>query len=108
MKRSHKLGLFALGLAGAASVIALIATAAPESVKLAGTRVDNFMLPDQTGMGHELLLLQERRRPWSSSPPRWATTRPRKPPPNSPSSRRSTKAKGVHFVMLNSSLRRQP
>ena len=54
MKRSHKLGLFALGLAGAASVIALSATAAPERVKLTGTRVDNFMLPDQNGMGHEL------------------------------------------------------
>ena len=54
MKRSHKLGLLAVGLAGAASVIALSATAAPESVKLTGTRVDNFMLPDQTGMGHEL------------------------------------------------------
>jgi len=54
MKRSHKLGLFALGLAGAVSAIALSATAAPESVQLAGTRVDNFMLPDQSGVGYEL------------------------------------------------------
>ena len=58
MKRSHKLGLFALGLAGAASAIALAATAAPapapSKVSLAGSRVDNFMLADQTGMGHEL------------------------------------------------------
>jgi len=54
MKRLHKIGLFALGVAGAASILALTATAAPESVKIAGTRVDNFMLPDQTGMGYEL------------------------------------------------------
>lgn len=54
MKRLHKIGLFALGIAGAVSAIALSATAAPESVKLVGTRVDNFMLPDQTGMGYEL------------------------------------------------------
>ena len=54
MKRLHKLGMFALGIAGAASVLALTATAAPEAIKIAGTRVDNFMLPDQTGMGYEL------------------------------------------------------
>ena len=54
MKRSHKLGLFGLGLAGAVSAIALSATAAPETIQLAGTRVDNFMLPDQTGVGFEL------------------------------------------------------
>ncbi len=54
MKRSHKLGLFALGLTAAVSAIALAATAAPSTVKLAGTRADNFMLADQTGMGHEL------------------------------------------------------
>lgn len=54
MKRSHKLGLFGLGLAGAVSAIALSATAAPETVQLAGTRVDNFMLPDQSGVGYEL------------------------------------------------------
>jgi AhpC/TSA family len=54
MKRSHKLGLLGLGLLGAVSAIALSATAAPEAIKLTGTRVDNFMLSDQTGMGHEL------------------------------------------------------
>ena len=54
MKRSYKLGLLGLGLLGAASVIALSATAAPEAIKLTGTRVDNFMLADQTGMGDEL------------------------------------------------------
>ncbi len=54
MKRSHKLGLLALGLAGAVSAVALSATAAPETVQLAGTRVDNFMLPDQNGVGYEL------------------------------------------------------
>jgi len=41
-------------VAGAASALALSATAAPEAIKIAGTRVDNFMLPDQTGMGYEL------------------------------------------------------
>lgn len=58
MKRSHTLGLLALGLAGTASAIALVATAAPapapSKVSLAGSRVDNFLLADQTGMGHEL------------------------------------------------------
>jgi len=54
MKRLHTIGLFALGLAGAASVLALSATAAPETVKIVGTRVDNFMLPDQAGVGYEL------------------------------------------------------
>ncbi len=58
MKRSHKLGLFGLGLAGTVSAIALVAIAAPapapSKMSLAGTRVDNFMLADQTGMGHEL------------------------------------------------------
>ena len=64
MKRSHKLGLTALGLAGAASVMALVAIAAPtptpSKASLAGSRVDNFMLADQTGMGHELYYFKER------------------------------------------------
>lgn len=54
MKLSLKLGLAGLGLLGAVSAIALSATAAPEAIKLAGTRVDNFMLPDQNGVGYEL------------------------------------------------------
>nr|MBP9235806.1 hypothetical protein [Hyphomonadaceae bacterium] len=64
MKRSHKLGLLAFGLAGAASVMALVAAAAPSPIpskaSLAGTRVDNFMLADQTGMGHELYYFKEK------------------------------------------------
>lgn len=61
MKRSHKLGLTALGLAGAASVLALVAIAAPtpSKISLAGSRVDNFMLADQTGMGHELYYFKD-------------------------------------------------
>jgi mono/diheme cytochrome c family protein len=43
---------------GAASVFALVAMGAPVPAKtqtpLAGTHVDDFMLPDQTGMGHQL------------------------------------------------------
>ena len=64
MKHSHKLGLFAFGLAGAASVLALVAVAAPtptpSKASLAGTRIDNFMLADQTGMGHELYYFKEK------------------------------------------------
>ncbi len=60
MKRSYKLGLLGLGLLGAVSAIALSATAAPETIKLTGTRVDNFMLADQTGMGDELYYFKDR------------------------------------------------
>ncbi|MEQ1780037.1 MAG: hypothetical protein ABMA14_01670 [Hyphomonadaceae bacterium] len=60
MKRSYKLGLLGLGLLGAASVIALSATAAPDAIKLTGTRVDNFMLADQTGMGDELYYFKDK------------------------------------------------
>ena len=56
MKRSHKLGLFAAGAISvlAAAAVATVATAAPTASKLVGSRVGNFMLADQTGMGHEL------------------------------------------------------
>ncbi len=54
MRQSHKLGLFALGLTAAVSALALAAVAAPTGTKLAGAKVDNFMLADQTGMGHQL------------------------------------------------------
>jgi len=54
MRQSHKLGLFALGLTAAVSALALAAVAAPTGTKLVGSRVGNFMLADQTGMGHEL------------------------------------------------------
>ncbi|HVY90303.1 MAG TPA: hypothetical protein VG942_15645 [Hyphomonadaceae bacterium] len=59
MRQSHKLGLFALGLTAAVSALALAATAAPSVTKLAGTRVDNFMLADQTGMGFELYYFKD-------------------------------------------------
>jgi hypothetical protein len=50
-----KLALWSGLLAGAAiSALALSATAVVTSPKLAGTRVDNFMLADQQGIGHEL------------------------------------------------------
>ncbi|MDZ4760248.1 MAG: hypothetical protein SGJ21_04175 [Alphaproteobacteria bacterium] len=51
------IGITAAGLAAAVSALALVAYAAPsktEPGKMAGARVDNFMLADQTGMGHEL------------------------------------------------------
>lgn len=103
MKRSHKLGLFALGLAGAASVIALSATAAPESVKLAGTRVDNFMLPDQTGLGHELFYFKKAPAVVIVSAALGDETTKR-----SAAELEKLKAKyadkGVHFMLLNSSL----
>ncbi|HEY7799611.1 MAG TPA: hypothetical protein VIA80_12650 [Hyphomonadaceae bacterium] len=54
MRQSYKIGLLGLGLAGAVSALALAATAAPTENKLAGSKAENFMLPDQTGMGHEL------------------------------------------------------
>lgn len=103
MKRSHKLGLFALGLAGAASVIALSATAAPESVKLAGTRVDNFMLPDQTGLGHELFYFKKAPAVVIVSAALGDETTKK-----SAAELEKLKAKyadkGVHFMLLNSSL----
>ena len=103
MKRSHKIGLLALGLAGAASVIALSATAAPESVKIAGTRVDNFMLPDQTGMGHELFY-------YKNAPAvvivsgALGDDATKKAAAELAKLKVQYEAKGVHFVMLNSSL----
>ena len=38
----------------AAAAVATVATAAPTATKLVGSKVGNFMLADQTGMGHEL------------------------------------------------------
>ena len=100
MKRSHKLGLFGLGLAGAVSAIALSATAAPESVKLAGTRVDNFMLPDQTGMGHELYYFKDTRRRGDRLRRRWAMTCRESAKAALERCSDSYKDKNVHFVML--------
>ena len=60
MRQSYKLGALALALTGAVSAIALAATAAPTNAKLAGSKVDNFMLADQTGMGHQLFYYKDR------------------------------------------------
>src|ERR1043165_8981587 len=55
MKRSHKIGLLGAGaMSVLAAAMATVATALPTSQKLVGSRVGNFMLADQTGMGHEL------------------------------------------------------
>lgn len=54
MSQSKKLGLFALGLTATVPAIVLGATDATSGTGLAGSRVDNFMLADQSGMGHEL------------------------------------------------------
>jgi mono/diheme cytochrome c family protein len=58
MQRLKLVGLAAgLTLAASALVLAAVASPAPSTTapgKIAGARVDNFMLADQTGMGHEL------------------------------------------------------
>lgn len=104
MRQSHKLGLVALGLTGAVSLIALAATAAPTSNKLAGARVDNFMLADQTGMGHELYYYRNADAVVIVSAK-----------DNDPTSARAAQAlarvqetfkdKNIHFVMLDSGLK---
>jgi mono/diheme cytochrome c family protein len=48
--QSKTLALFALGLSGAAPAL----LAGTDAAQIAGAKVDNFMLADQTGMGHEL------------------------------------------------------
>jgi mono/diheme cytochrome c family protein len=103
MKRSQKLGLFALGLAGAASAIALSATAAPESVKLTGTRVDNFMLPDQTGMGHELFYFKNAPAVVIVSGALGDETT-KKAAAELAKLQKQYEGKNVHFMILNSSL----
>jgi hypothetical protein len=59
MHQSKKLGLIASVLAAAAPAIVLGATDLASNATLAGSRVDNFMLADQTGMGHELYYYTE-------------------------------------------------
>ena len=54
MSQSKELRLFAFCLAAAAPAIVSGATDGVSSARLAGSKVDNFMLADQTGMGHEL------------------------------------------------------
>ncbi len=102
MKRSHKLGLLGLGIAGAVSVIALTATAAPGAVKLVGTRVDNFMLPDQTGMGHELFYYKQAPAVVIVSAALGDDTS-KKAAAELAKLRTQYEGKGVHFLMLNSS-----
>jgi hypothetical protein len=50
----NKRGVVAAGLAAAVAAILSSAAGAGADQSLAGSKVDNFMLPDQTGMGHEL------------------------------------------------------
>jgi peroxiredoxin len=104
MRHSHKLGLFALGLAGAASAIALAATAAPSNTKLAGSKVDDFMLADQTGMGFQLsyfkdsaavVIVTSAEGDATSAKAAAALTKVRD----------GFKGKNVQFVMLDSSLK---
>ncbi|MGH8175801.1 MAG: redoxin domain-containing protein [Steroidobacter sp.] len=55
MSQPKKLGLLTLGIAAvAAPAMVWSAAEAASGASLVGSRVDNFMLADQTGMGHEL------------------------------------------------------
>jgi mono/diheme cytochrome c family protein len=58
MSQSKKLALMTLGLA--AAIPAMVVATSDGAPKLAGAKVDNFMLADQTGMGHELYYYNER------------------------------------------------
>ena len=81
MSQSRNLGLLALCLAAAAPA-SRWRRPRPAHTELAGSKVDNFMLADQTGMGHELyyytaqpghrhrLLGRRRRRLGARPPPR--------------------------------------
>lgn len=108
MKRSHQLGLFTLGLAGAASVLALVAVAAPtptpSKASLAGTRVDNFMLADQTGMGHELYYFKEKAAVVIVTAAEGDVVSDRAKAALA-KVQDAFKGKNVHFVMLDSSLK---
>jgi hypothetical protein len=104
---SRKIGLLAFGLTAAVSAIALVATAAPTGGKVAGARVDNFLLADQTGMGHELfyfkdyaavVLVTTDRSDASSVKAEAAFKKVRD----------QFAGKNVHFVMLDSSLDAKP
>lgn len=98
---SRKIGLFAFGLTAAVSAIALAATAAPTGGKLAGTRVDNFLLADQTGMGHELFYYKNYDAVvMVTSAPGDATSA--KAEAALKQVRDQFKGKNVHFVMLDS------
>src|SRR5690349_18864780 len=58
MGQSKKFGLVAVSLAAVVPVI--LFAAANTTSQLAGSKVDNFMLADQTGMGHELYYYADR------------------------------------------------
>jgi len=108
MKRSHKLGLTALGMAGAASILALVAVAAPTptpaKASLAGSRVDNFMLADQTGMGHELYYFKEKAAVVIVTAAEGDVVSERAKAALA-KVQDQFKGKNVHFVMLDSSLK---
>ncbi|MEQ1781452.1 MAG: hypothetical protein ABMA14_08835 [Hyphomonadaceae bacterium] len=53
MKNNKKIGAIAL-LASASAIILAACSAGETAAKLVGTKVDNYMLVDQTGMGHIL------------------------------------------------------
>ena len=54
MSRSQKRSHVAAGLAAVIATLLWNAAGAKGAASLAGSKVDNFMLADQTGMGHEL------------------------------------------------------
>jgi mono/diheme cytochrome c family protein len=60
MRQSMKVGIAALSLAAAIPAILLAANESAPAQQIVGARVDNFMLADQTGMGHELYYYKER------------------------------------------------
>ena len=60
MRQLKKIVLAALGLAAVVPTIVFAAAPVPSNANLAGSSVDNFMLADQTGMGHELYYYGDR------------------------------------------------
>jgi len=60
MNQSIKVGLAALSLASAIPAILMAATESAAIKPVVGATVDNFMLADQSGMGHELYYYKER------------------------------------------------
>ena len=60
MNESKKPALLAFVLAALVPAVALAAGDAASTATLVGARVDNFMLADQTGMGHELYYYSDR------------------------------------------------
>src|SRR5262245_42916665 len=104
MSRSQKRSHVAAGLAAAIATILWNAAGAEGAAALAGSRVDNFMLADQTGMGHELYY-------YSASPAMVLVTSADGDPVSARAVtalnkvRDAFKGKGVQFMMLDSSLK---